>query len=227
MAFKIRDRVRESSTTTGTGPFTLNGAANGYQSFGSVLTVGDTTQGLISQPGGSWVTGLFTYSAANQITVTTVYESSNAGAIPTFGAGTKDILISQPAQGPICFPSGTALPFYNASAPIGWTKSTANNDKALRVVSGVGGVSGGTNAFSSVMAQTVVGSTTITQATMPSHTHSVAAGSNGLTYTTAAGGGVGIAAIPQNSTSAGSDGAHNHTIALSIAYVDLIIASKD
>lgn len=43
----------------------------------------------------------------------------------------------------ISLASGTAMLFYQASAPTGWTKSTANNDKFLRVVSGSGGGSGG------------------------------------------------------------------------------------
>jgi hypothetical protein len=60
------------------------------------------------------------------------------------------------------FPSGTVMLFYQAAAPTGWTKLTTQNDKALRVVSGAGGVAGGSNAFSTVMAQTVVGNHTPT-----------------------------------------------------------------
>jgi hypothetical protein len=58
-------------------------------------------------------------------------------------------------------PSGTVMVFYQAAAPTGWTKVTTQNDKALRVVSGNGGVAGGTNPFSTVMAQTVVGNHTM------------------------------------------------------------------
>lgn len=65
------------------------------------------------------------------------------------------------------FPAGTVMLFYQASAPLTWTKLTTQNDKALRVVSGSGGVSGGTNAFSTVMAQTVVGNHTLTLAETP------------------------------------------------------------
>ena len=74
------------------------------------------------------------------------------------------------------FPAGTVLLFYNASAPTGWTKLTTQNDKALRVVSGTGGVAGGTNAFSTVMAQTVVGSTTLTAGQIPYLTSAVTQG---------------------------------------------------
>jgi len=47
-------------------------------------------------------------------------------------------------------PQSSVSIFYQASAPTGWTKSTSNNDKTLRVVSGSGGTSGGTTAFSTI-----------------------------------------------------------------------------
>jgi len=80
------------------------------------------------------------------------------------------------------FPRGTTLLFYQAAAPIGWTKITTQNDKAIRVVSGAGGVTGGTNAFSSVMAQTVVGSTTLSSAQIPGHSHPVFLNDPGHTH---------------------------------------------
>ncbi len=60
------------------------------------------------------------------------------------------------------FVAGTAVVFYQTAAPTGWTKSTTNNDKALRVVSGSGGVAGGTTAFTSVFA-----ARTIARANLP------------------------------------------------------------
>jgi hypothetical protein len=121
--------------------------------------------------------------------------------------------------------------FQQSTAPIYWTKQTTHNDKALRVVSGAAS-SGGLNAFSSVMAQTVVGNTTITQSTMASHLHGVAGAAILVAPNNNNGGGGGtLGAVSStagiSTSSAGGDGAHNHTIALSIAYVDLIICSKD
>ncbi len=74
------------------------------------------------------------------------------------------------------FASGTALVFYQASAPTGWTKSATNNDKALRVVSGSGGVAGGTTAFTSVFA-----SRTILQGHLPNYNLSLASVTVGIT----------------------------------------------
>jgi hypothetical protein len=65
-------------------------------------------------------------------------------------------------------PTGTVMVFYQAAAPIGWTKVVTQNDKALRVVNGAsGGGAGGSNPFSTVMAQTVVGGHTLTRAEIP------------------------------------------------------------
>jgi hypothetical protein len=65
-------------------------------------------------------------------------------------------------------PSGSVMLFYQASAPLGWTQVTTQNDKALRVVSGSGGVAGGTNPFSTVQAQTAVGNHTLALGEIPS-----------------------------------------------------------
>lgn len=67
--------------------------------------------------------------------------------------GPSDILSSRRG----IFPTSTAWVFYQSSAPTGWTQVTTHNNKALRVVSGSGGGSGGTNAFTSTMSSFVVG----------------------------------------------------------------------
>lgn len=80
------------------------------------------------------------------------------------------------------FASGTRIVFCQATAPIGWVKDTTFNDKALRVTSGSGNVTGGSLAFSA----SSVGSHAITTAEMPSHGHTFtgsALGTHGHTFT--------------------------------------------
>lgn len=124
------------------------------------------------------------------------------------------------------FPSGTVMIFRQTTAPTGWTKQVTLNDYGLRVTSGAVGTTVGT-AFSTVFAQTAVGNTTLTTATTPSHTHQYNAGSNGVTYAPNAGANSGFVATTNNTSSVGSDGAHSHSVSLSLAYLDVIIASKD
>lgn len=128
------------------------------------------------------------------------------------------------------FPSGTAMLFQQTTAPTGWTKSTTHNDKALRVVSGSAS-SGGTNAFSTVMAQTVVGSTSLSTAQLASHTHTQH-GNSSYAATAVVGSCPGtrmevVANGGYATGSAGSGSSHDHTITMAMQYVDVIIATKD
>jgi len=112
MAHKTVPRVGESSTTTGTGPFTLGGALTAHKRFSAECSVADTFWGNIAavdasgNETGDWVEGLMTYSAANEVTVTTVYKSSNADAAVTFGAGTKYVTLIADARQIASVPRG-------------------------------------------------------------------------------------------------------------------------
>jgi hypothetical protein len=158
--------------------------------------------------------------------------------------GSGDITIAVPAA----FPAGTAMLFAQTSAPTGWTKSTTHDNKALRLVSGTAG-SGGSAAFTtafgtpsvsgSVSLSGSVGATTLTTAQLASHSHTVS--------TRVSGGGGGGAALGNyqetsaynlGTTSAGSNSSHTHSFSgsgslssasadINVAYVDVIIATKD
>ena len=96
MAFQHSDRVKDSTTTTGTGTVTLaNLAPTGYRTFGSVLANSDTCLYCIAgRTTAEWEIGIGTYTAAGTtLARTTVIASSNAGAAVTFSAGTKDVFI--------------------------------------------------------------------------------------------------------------------------------------
>lgn len=99
MAFKLGDKVKETTTTTGTGAITLLGTVSGFQTFGSVLANGDTTFYSISHTtANEWEIGFGTYSTTGPtITRTAVYSSSNSNAAVTFSAGTKNVFITYPS----------------------------------------------------------------------------------------------------------------------------------
>jgi hypothetical protein len=147
-------------------------------------------------------------------------------------------------------PQSSVSIFYQSSAPTGWTKSTTNNDKTLRVVSGTtGGTAGGTTAFSSVFPNSLrtvsapavpitgtVGNTTLTTPQLPSHTHPNG-GSVGLSP---GGGDVASGAgwtrtSPATGTNPGGGGSHTHpwsgtasfstNIDLRVRYIDVIVCT--
>lgn len=100
MAHLGRDRVKETTTTTGTGNIALAGAATGFLAFSSVLANNDTTYYCIQhQSANEWEVGLGTWQTGGTLVRTTVIDSSNAGAAVNFSAGTKDVLITNPVIG--------------------------------------------------------------------------------------------------------------------------------
>jgi len=96
MALVLKDRVREQSTTTGTGSFTLTGAVTGFQSFSSAIGNTNTTYYTISD-NTNWESGIGTVSAG-ALSRDTVLASSNSGSLVNFPAGTKDVFVSYSAS---------------------------------------------------------------------------------------------------------------------------------
>ena len=100
MALVLNDRVRETSTTTGTGAISLGGAVDGFQTFAAGIGNSNTCYYAISLRGGSeFETGLGTLdgSSAN-LTRTTVFQSSNSDNAVSLSAGTKDVFVTLPAS---------------------------------------------------------------------------------------------------------------------------------
>jgi len=134
------------------------------------------------------------------------------------------------------FSTGTVMLFAQAAAPTGWTKITTQNNKALRVVSGTGGGSGGSVSFTSAFSNQNVGDTALSAAQIPGHAHTfsgtsssvsndhthgfsgttAAVGDHAHSYTVTGGSGsINNASIEGGlatfGTSTGGAGAHSHT----------------
>jgi len=98
MAFVINDRVKETSTTTGTGTFTLDGATTGFETFSSAIGNSNVTYYTIhTQNGTQFEVGIGTVGAGT-LARDTVISSSNSAAAVTFTAGTKDVFCTMPAS---------------------------------------------------------------------------------------------------------------------------------
>jgi hypothetical protein len=104
MALIVKDRVLESSTSTGTGSFTLTGAQTGYQSF-SAIGNGNTTYYTIQGKNpdgtltGEWEVGEGTWSTGNTLARNTVLSNSlGTTALINFSAGDKDVFVTYPSS---------------------------------------------------------------------------------------------------------------------------------
>ena len=95
---RYADRVQETTTTTGTSAYILDGALVGYQAFAAALGDGDTcfycaTDNL------NWEVGLGTYSeSGNSLARTTIFASSNSGEAISWGQGSRNIWLDVPAN---------------------------------------------------------------------------------------------------------------------------------
>lgn len=110
MAFVINDRVLETSTSVGTGTFTLAGSPSGFQTFSSGIGASNTTYYTIaSNTANEWEVGFGTLDATGTVlTRTTVYKSSNSNNPVVFTAGTKTVFVTYPSGKSVNLtPSGT------------------------------------------------------------------------------------------------------------------------
>ena len=96
MATVVDDRVQETTTTTGTGTFTLAGAKTGFQSFANIGDGNDTY--YCCTDGTDYEVGIGTYTASGTtLTRTTILDSTNGGSAVNWSAGSRDIFCTMPA----------------------------------------------------------------------------------------------------------------------------------
>ena len=95
MPLVVKDRVQVTSTTTGTGTFTLGSAVAGFQDF-SVIGNGNTTYYAIVL-GSEWEVGLGTYTSSGTTLSRDTVLASSTGSKVSFSAGTKNVFVTYPA----------------------------------------------------------------------------------------------------------------------------------
>jgi len=137
MALVVKDRVQETTTTTGTGTLTLDGAVTGFQTFSSAIGNGNTTYYAISSNDPEFEVGIGTV-AAGTLARTTILASSNGGSVVTLSAGTKNVFCTQPAGKALYTDaSGNAIALGTVAS------ATLTNATGLPISTGVDGL--GTN----------------------------------------------------------------------------------
>src|SRR5210317_1871120 len=146
MALVVNDRVKETSTTTGTGTFDLAGAVSGFESFVTGIGNSNTTYYAIVNENGEFEVGLGTVTDAATDTLSrdTIISSSNSDSAVNFGAGTKNVFVTLPASksvildssGNIVANNGSNLTNLNADNLASGTVPDARFPATLPAVSG-------------------------------------------------------------------------------------------
>jgi len=100
MALVLNDRVKETTTTTGTGAITLAGAVSSFETFATGVGNSNTTYyAIVHQTANEFEVGLGTLNGdSSTITRTTVISSSNSDSAVNFSSGTKDVFCTFPAS---------------------------------------------------------------------------------------------------------------------------------
>jgi hypothetical protein len=110
MAFVLANRVKETTTTVGTGAVTLLGASTGYQSFAVIGNANTTYYTIAGQTGSEWEVGIGTYTSSGTTLARTTVLSNSSATQPSalnFSAGTKDVFVSYPAEYSVTNTPGT------------------------------------------------------------------------------------------------------------------------
>ena len=129
MALVLKDRVKETTATTGAGTLTLAGAVAGFQSFAAIGNTNTTYYAIADATTGAWEVGLGTYTASGTTLSRDTILASSTGSILTLTSGNKDVFctypseksVNQDAAGIVTLPSGSTL-----VAPVLGTPASGN-----------------------------------------------------------------------------------------------------
>ena len=150
MALVLADRVKETTSTTGTADFVLSGADTGFQTFSAAVGANNTTYYAVAL-GSDYEIGLGTLSSDGlTLARTTVLQSSNSDTKVSFAAGSKYVFVTYPADKAVLTDATQTLTNKTLNSPtfvtpvLGTPSSgTATNLTGLPISSGVSGLGTG------------------------------------------------------------------------------------
>jgi hypothetical protein len=143
MPLVVKDRVRETTTTTSTGTVTLAGAVTGFQSFSAIGNGNTTFYTIAGQGTNEWEVGVGTYtSSGTTLSRDSVLASSNSGSLVNFSAGTKDVFVTYPAGRTLTGGGGGvgALVVNNTTVTENYTVDTGTNAQSVGPITVASGV---------------------------------------------------------------------------------------
>lgn len=100
MALVVKDRIKETSTTSGTGTLTLAGAASGFRSFADIGNGNTTYYAIVDNTAGTWEVGIGTYTSSGTTLSRSTILSNSSGTTSAinFAANSKDVFVTYPSD---------------------------------------------------------------------------------------------------------------------------------
>ena len=145
MALVLKDRVKETTTSTGTGTINLAGAATGFEDFVSAVGDGNTCYyAILDANGSAWEVGIGTVTDASPDTLSrdTILESSNSDNAISLTSGTHTVFLTYPADKSVYRNSNDQI--VATSSGIVFSDSTVQTTSALTYTAGTGLLLSGT-----------------------------------------------------------------------------------
>jgi hypothetical protein len=200
MAYKLLNRALETSSTTGTGDYTLSGAVTGFQTVLAAGAVNADTVPYYAEdvdangvPIGGWELGIGTWNTGGTLTRTTIDASSNAGAAVNWSAGTRRVAVGTTVRAV----QSSGINIEVLSSGTSWTCPAGIYKVKIR---GVGGGGSGGRAVSSIPSCSGAGG---------GYFEAVVAVAPGTAYTYAIGAGGGAATVNGTAGTAGGNTTFN------------------
>ena len=171
MALVINDRVKETTTTTGTGAVSLAGAVTGFETFAAGIGNSNTVYYCIAhQDQAEFEVGLGTLDGdSSDLTRTTVISSSNSDSAVDFSAGTKDVFCTLPASKLIFEDGSNNVAFGGAITGVTNLTASGELDAATLDISGNADIDGTLEADAITVNVTSLASSATTDTTNASN----------------------------------------------------------
>jgi len=111
MAFVVKDRVKETCLSPGTGTVTLLGAQTGFSSFSTIGNGNSTYYTIADQGGANWEVGIGTYTSSGTTLSRDTVLSNSAGTTAkiNFSSGAQDVFCTYPAEQAVYQDTGSAI----------------------------------------------------------------------------------------------------------------------
>lgn len=157
MPLVVKDRIKETSLTSGTGTLTLAGASSGFRSFADIGNGNTTYYAIVDSSAGTWEVGIGTYTLSGTTLSrdTVLSNSSGTTSLINFSANSKDVFVTYPSDKSVHEDADNIAYAQHLAAANGILLNSNAVATSLTLPSGYNGVSAGTVTINSGVTVTV------------------------------------------------------------------------